>query len=300
MNKLSKTLCWIAGGALTVAAGAVGTGYLIGNYKRDRVVELPKPVEELDLARGRVEHGAYLYRTRGCVDCHGAAGAGRVAADSGGLLIVAPNITGGLNSAVREYAVSDWVRTLRHGVKPSGRPVLFMPSEDYNRLSDADMASLVLYVKQLPAVPGKAAMVHFPLPVQLMYGFGLIRDAAQKIDHDLPPPTPVAAAVSLQHGAYVANACIGCHGAHLGGGKVPGGPPDWPAAANLTPGEGSVLPTYPTAESFSHMLRTGVRPDGSKVNPAMPFESLREMNDTDVHALYAFLKTTPPRAFGSR
>ncbi|WP_229256438.1 hypothetical protein [Duganella lactea] len=43
----------------------------------------------------------------------------------------------------------DWVRTLRHGVKPDGRPVQFMPSEDYNRLSDADTASLILYLQQL-------------------------------------------------------------------------------------------------------------------------------------------------------
>jgi mono/diheme cytochrome c family protein len=98
----------------------------------------------------------------------------------------------------------------------------------------------------------------------------------------------------------VANTCIGCHGPGLGGGKVPGGPPQWPAAANLTPGKGSVMPNYPTVAPFRAMLRTGLRPDGSAVNRAMPFESLREMNDTDVDALYLFLKTVPPRDAGTR
>lgn len=299
MNKWNKALLWTLGGTLTVAAGAIGAGQLMSEHKKDRVVALPTAVLELSVAQGSIEQGAYLYRTRGCVDCHGAGGAGRVAIDSGGLLVVGPNITGGENSAVRGYEVRDWVRTLRHGVKPDGRPVLIMPSEDYNQLSDVDMASLVRYLQQLPAVPGKAGVVQFPLPLNVLYGFGVVRDAAQKIDHDRPPPAPVAATVSLQHGAYVANACIGCHGAQLSGGKVPGGPPEWPAAANLTPGEGSVMPLYPTVEDFSRMLRTGLRPDGSAVNAAMPFESLRQMNDTDVHALYAFLKTTAPRAAGA-
>lgn len=29
--------------------------------------------------------------------------------------------------------------------------------------------------------------------------------------------------------------CTGCHGAHFGGGAIPGAPPDWPAARNITP-----------------------------------------------------------------
>ena len=98
---------------------------------------------------------------------------------------------------------------------------------------------------------------------------------------------PVAAAVNAQHGAYVANMCIGCHGPGLSGGTIPGGPPDWPAAANLTPGAGSA------------MLRSGKRPDGSGIK-VMPFQSLRELNDTDAHALYTFLKTVPPRNAGQR
>jgi cytochrome c553 len=46
------------------------------------------------------------------------------------------------------------------------------------------------------------------------------------------------------------------------------------------------------------MLRTGRRPDGKPISPVMPFGSLRQMNDTDMRALYAYLKTMPPRAAG--
>ena len=48
------------------------------------------------------------------------------------------------------------------------------------------------------------------------------------------------------------------------------------------------------------MLHTGKRPDGSAVSPVMPFGSLREMNDTEVKALYAHLKRLAPVAAGNR
>ena len=181
MNRLTKAALWTLGGALTLGVGAIGAGQLLSAQKKNRQVALPAVALDIDLAAGRIEQGAYVYRSRGCVDCHGANGGGRVAIDSGGLLVVGPNITTGDNSAVRRYGPRDWVRTLRHGVKPDGRPVLVMPSEDYSRLSDADTASLIRYVQQLPAVAGKAALLRYPLPLNVLYGYGLVRDAAQEI-----------------------------------------------------------------------------------------------------------------------
>jgi len=89
--------------------------------------------------------------------------------------------------------------------------------------------------------------------------------------------------------------CVGCHGPFLAGGTIPGGPPDWPPAANLTSGDGSVMPRYDSAEKFVAMMRTGRRPDGGEVNKAMPFMTLRNLNDTDLNAIYAYLKTLGPR-----
>ncbi|MGH6639454.1 MAG: c-type cytochrome, partial [Polaromonas sp.] len=190
-------------------------------------------------------------------------------------------------------------RTLRHGVKPDGRPLFIMPSEDYNRFTDADLGALVAYVRSLPPAKGGAAVVELSLPVKLLYGFDAIKDSAQKIDHALPPATAVAEGVTAAHGAYVANMCIGCHGTGLSGGKIPGTPPDWAPAANLTPGEGSAMARYKDAGQFVAMLRSGKRPDGTVVT-VMPFESLRELNDVDAQALYAYLKTVPAKPFGQR
>jgi hypothetical protein len=87
--------------------------------------------------------------------------------------------------------------------------------------------------------------------------------------------------------------CLGCHGAQLAGGRIPGAPPDWPAAARLDGGDGSVMPRYADAEAFAKMLKTGQRPDGSRI-AVMPFESLAQMNQTDAQALFVYLKSLQP------
>ncbi len=198
------------------------------------------------------------------------------------------------------YQPADWERTLRHGVKPDGTPLMVMPSEDFARWTDADVAAVAAYVRSLPPQPGGPAVLQLPLPVRVMYGLGLVQDAAERIDHRLPPAQPVPEGVTVQHGQYVANGCTGCHGQQLSGGKIPGAPPDWPAAANLTPGEGSALVRYADAAQFRAMLRSGQRPDGSAVSKVMPFEALSQMSDTDIDAAYLYLKSLPPRAAGGR
>jgi mono/diheme cytochrome c family protein len=166
-----------------------------------------------------------------------------------------------------------------------------MPSEDYNRFTDADVGAVIAYAQSLPPASGGPAVVMLPLPARVLYGFGQIPDAVDRIDHALPPQQPVAEGVTLEHGRYVANLCQGCHGTRFEGGKIPGGPPDWPAAARLAPGEGSVMTTrYADADAFVKMLRTGKRADGSPV-AVMPFESLRKISDTDARALHLYLKS---------
>jgi mono/diheme cytochrome c family protein len=275
-------------------------GKALGERKMERNIVVSVAPVEVTADTAHIERGRYLFNTRGCADCHGANGAGQTVVKDGGMYVVSPNLTGGTNSVTRGYKTVDWVRTLRHGVKPNGNPVMIMPSEDFNRLTDEDTASLVAYLQQLPPVPGERARIQVPVPVKVLYAFGVIKDASEKIDHTLPPARPVEDSITPEHGAYVANACISCHGAQLSGGKIPGGPPTWPAAANLTPGKGSAMSRYPTPEVFVAMMRSGHRPDGSLVSTVMPFGSLRQMTDTDLRALHAYLKTVPPRESGRR
>ncbi len=297
---------WVKGTSVGLVALAltgvvmVLVGKTMGERKMVRRIDVsPAPLRLTDAA-DQVERGRYLFNTRGCAACHGADGAGATVIDAGAMQVVSPNITAGANSATRAYAMPDWVRTLRHGVKPDRTPVMIMPSEDYNRLTDGDVTAIVAFVRQLPPVPGRRAQVQLPVAVKVLYAFGAVRDAAEIIDHSLPPSAPVSAAVTPAHGAYVAQSCIGCHGAQFSGGRIPGAPHDWPAPANLTPGPGSVMPRYPSDEAFLAMLRSGRRPDGTPISPVMPFGSLREMSEVDARALHLYLRSLPPRKAGGR
>jgi mono/diheme cytochrome c family protein len=291
---------WARRGAIGLAALVVvaGAGLVIaaqlGERKMNRRIEVQVTAAAARTDPSSIERGRYLYRSRGCMDCHGEDGAGQVVVEDGsGLLIKAPGITSGPGGVVAAYTDRDWTRTIRHGIKADGRPVMIMPSEDYNRLTDADLGSLIGYLRQMPPASGGPAVVQLPMPLKALYALGAIDDAAGKIDHRLPPAQPVPEGATVEHGAYVANACIGCHGPRLEGGRIPGSPPDWPPAANLRPVSNGPMRAYADATAFGNMFKTGKRPDGSEVSKVMPFLSLKEMNEQDVQALFLYLRSLP-------
>jgi mono/diheme cytochrome c family protein len=257
---------------------------------------VPVTVAAIEIPSGddAQQRGRYLFETRGCADCHGKDGAGKIFIDDpNGLYVKGPNITPGRGSPTAVYAPADWVRAIRHGVNRNGQPLLIMPSEDYNRMTDADLGAMVAYIRALPPMDGDRRELRLPLPVRLVYAAGILKDAAEKIDHSLPPAQPAASDDVIAQGAYAANMCLDCHGEGFRGGRIPGAPPDWPAAADLRPGP--VMARYATPESFAAMLRSGKRPDGSAIQ-VMPFDSLKEMSDAEIAALLVYLKTLPGTA----
>lgn len=291
MGKWIRRAAWALAALVLLVVVAGFTGYQMASARMNRTIDVkPQPVAaRTDTVS--IERGKYLYSSRGCADCHGANGGGRMFVENAdGLRIKGPNISPGPGNVVAAYKPEDWVRAIRHGVHPSGRPLLIMPSEDYNRFTDDDLGSLVGYIRSMPPASGGAAVIDLPPPVRVLYGFGMIPDAASKIDHTLPPARPVAEGVTVEHGKYVANMCLGCHGEKLAGGRIAGGPPDWPPASRLLPGEGSVMPRYEKPEALLAMFRSGKRPDGSAIQ-VMPFDSLKNMSEVDVRALHVYLKS---------
>src|SRR5687768_5610811 len=129
MNKWWKAALAVLAGLAVLAVALVFLGLQLAERRMARRVEVP--VQPVALASDAVglERGRYLFASRGCAECHGANGAGKVFAEDGkGLLLKGPNITTGAGGATARYRPEDWVRTIRHGVAPDGRPLRIMPS----------------------------------------------------------------------------------------------------------------------------------------------------------------------------
>jgi mono/diheme cytochrome c family protein len=258
---------------------------------------IPIPTDSASLARGR-----HLARAIAkCADCHTPTLAGQVFIDNPALGRFVPlNLTrgkGGLGSILTD---ADWVRAIRHGVGHDGRALRIMPSRDFQDLSAADLGAIIAYAKSVPPVDNvlppnslgpvaRALIVANKMPI-----FDAeISDFTSRAPVTVPPVGPTA-----EYGNYLVHTagCMGCHGPTLSGGLIPGGDPAWPPAANLTP---SGLTAYDQA-SFASLLRTGVRPGGTKVKDPMPIQWTKEMTDDEITAVWQYLRTVPRKDFGGR
>jgi len=265
-------------------------------------VEMPVPVTAITIPDGdplRIARGKYLVEHLvSCNACHAKDFGGRAEVDDAMIgTLWAPNLTTGKGSTVLEFTAVDWVRAIRHGVGKDGRRLVLMPSDEYYNFSDEDLGSIIAFIKSTPPVDReKRAITIGPLGKALLAS-GALDFAFDRIDHARPRPDTKPAATK-EWGAVLIGACTGCHGATLSGGKFAGAPPDWPAPRNITPHEtGNKGWTF---EQFSAALRTGVRPDGTKLGTAMPWPAYAGMTDSDVQALYAYLMAQPPKPVGNR
>jgi mono/diheme cytochrome c family protein len=300
MKKLAKILLYLATALAGVALIAV-TFVLYRSHAAlqkefqvsVRPVAIPANAEAI--ARGR-----HFAETRGCNDCHGPDYAGgRVIEDGAMGRLYGPNLTKGRGGRTASFTDEDWVRAIRHGVGPDRKGLMIMPSLEYAQLSDEDLGELIAYLKSVPAVDRERVPTSYgPVTRVLLTLSPEKMIAAGAIDHARAGPPAVAKGPTVAYGKYLSAGCIGCHGPNLSGGKIDIGPPDWPLAANLTPHADSQLAIWSEAD-FISVLRTGKRPDGSALNPVMP-RLFGQMDDVELKALYAYLRSLPPVARGTR
>jgi len=104
-----------------------------------------------------------------------------------------------------------------------------------------------------------------------------------------------AAAAGLSHGEYVARLgnCVACHsipeGEPLAGGLKMNVPMLGNIyTTNITPDAATGIGDY-SFEDFDRAMRFGVKKDGSRMYPAMPYPSYAKMSEQDMRALYDFI-----------
>lgn len=240
--------------------------------------------------------GARLAKVRGCADCHGANLGGSVMAEDPALgRLVAPNLTMGGRGAQLE--ARDWERAVRHGIRRDGTPLRVMPAQELTTMADDELEAIVGYIRSVPPVSAAQPSLKLGPLIRALFVAGQVKLlAAEQIDHGKAHMTHMEPAPTAKYGEYLAIGCTGCHGPGLSGGKIPGGPPDWKPAANITP---TGIGRY-SQDDFIRVMRTGTRPDGSQADSLMPYRLTKEMTDVELQAIYAYLQTVPPKPYGNR
>lgn len=244
-----------------------------------------------------------------CANCHIARGdKGQPLFDkgmSGGMLFedaafkaYAPNITPDPETGIGKWTDAQLAKAIREGIRPDGRLIgPPMPIEFYRNMSDSDLAAIIAYVKAQPPVKHVVPKSSYNFPLPPNYG---------------PPLAHVQApssADTLKYGEYLANIghCMECHTprnskgmlvtSRLGAGGQVFPLPDGRKAvsANLTPHE-SGLKNWTDAQ-IMQTIRTGIDKDGHHLKPIMAFGWYKNINDSDMKALVAYLRSLKPEPF---
>lgn len=258
----------------------------------------------------RVERGKYL--TEGilqCFVCHserdwdspgappvpGRKGAGSIVWSDSIFVLPAPNITPDIETGAGTWTDDMLARAIREGIGHDGRalsgPMWYWA---FSNLTDEDLASVVVYLRTL--APVRNVLPKRRLPPE-------DEEAIKKGPKPITEPRPGQNTPGpVERGRYLVEIadCAGCHSAWeapfnpgiFGGGNLierltPHGKIHR-FSANLTQDPSGIA--YYDDSLFIEVIRTG-RVRAREIDPVMPWTVFRHMNDGDLRAIFAFLKT---------
>ncbi len=293
MARVTKWIGIALAGIVGLIVIAVVIVYAISSRRIGKVYTfqdqpLAVPDDSASIAKGK----HFVQAIAKCASCHGDDLAGKVVVEDPMMgQLYSANLTRGKGGIGAAYTDADYVRAIRHGVGRNGRPLLTMPTDAFYYINDEDLANSIAYLKTIPAVDADIPPKRIgPLAraLFLMTDFPLVQ--AAKVPLSGPRPPKIPAGPTREYGDYLAvtGSCKSCHLQDLSGGV--------PIArnllsANLTP---KAIGNWTEAD-FRKALRDGVRPGGRILSAVMPWPYTRLMTDDEIHALWLYVHSVPPK-----
>jgi mono/diheme cytochrome c family protein len=246
----------------------------------------PIPTDKAAIARG--EH---LAITRGCTSCHGRHLEGDVF-DEGewGFRAVAANIA----LLAKQESPAMLERAIRHGIGHDGRALFSMPSYNFIRMRDTDVADLIAFLRVTPAS-------EHALPANSL-GWKYRWDIARGADDAIPaflskvPPLTFQADPdpAVRRGEYLAmTSCNECHGFGLRGDDP------WAGSGEKAP-DLAIVGSYEKAD-FVKLMRTGKAAGNRELGLMSRVARYRfaHWTDGEVDDLFAFLQAMSAKAIAA-
>ncbi|HLO30207.1 MAG TPA: c-type cytochrome [Anaerolineales bacterium] len=278
MKKFMKSAGIVLGGLFVLIALAGLVLYAIGMKKLTRmypniaVETINVPTDTEAIARG--EHVATIWS---CTKCHGTNLSGTLITNDpieGSIptlgVITASNLTSGNGGIAASYTDIDWVRAIRHGVKPNSQVEIYMYAY-FSTMSDQDLGDLIAYLKQVPPVDSDTPAMRYGPIIPIFPALGMFTPAAELIDHSAPHPADTIPGTTKEYGKYLSAICTGCHDNDIG----------------------KVVKKWKQGE-FIHTFNSSVLPDGKQLGPTMSSDAFRKMNDMELTALWLYFTNAQP------
>ena len=294
MKKVFKWIGIVLGSLVGLILVAAFVLTMMGNARFNKTYDFPPSNLTIPTDAESIARGQHFAKTL-CEGCHGPDLSGIENWFDGGPLgtVDSANLTSGEGGVGKDFTDEDFVRAIRHGIDPHGKPT-FMPavvSTAY--MSDEDLGAVIAYVKSVPPVDHVTNGKQFKPMAKIMLALGMIGNLpTEEVSHDVHVSAP-ARGVTVEYGAYIVDthACHVCHGQTMNGYKFPD-PTQKIITPNLTPS--GDLSTW-TEDDFINTIRTGVTPHGHNLNPdLMPWNEFKNMTDDELKAVWAYLQSLPP------
>ncbi|WP_224999654.1 cytochrome c [Cesiribacter sp. SM1] len=289
LRKIFRWAAIILSGLLAVALLVYVVAHFRLEWQQKQVMEVAVQSLEIPTDSAAIARGAHLAAIKGCAECHGEDGSGKVMLDDPAMgLIAASNLTRGRGGLPNSYTNADWVRALKHGLGADGTPLLVMPSQETTLLSAEDMSAIIAYYNSLPPVDKQSPQMSAGPLLKVLALFEMVPlFPAHEIDHGRTLTASVEATVGAAYGQYLSISCTGCHGTDMKGMEPPA--PGMLARPDVT-ASGNVGKW--TEAEFIKTLRTGVTPEGKVLKQQdMPWQMTARYTDAELQSLYQYLKS---------
>ncbi len=271
--------------ATAIALGFAAVYLLSERQMRDRKA-VHQFSTEIPADAASIERGRHIARTRGCLGCHGQQLQGYDFDEQWDWpkRAVAPNLA----SYARVHDAQTIEAAVRQGIGADGRELMSMPSFNFARLRDDDLAALIAYLRSAPVVE-----VSLPRPAlgwDVRWDIAMGRELSMADWVTMVPPLRLDPAVQpiLAEGEYLAmTMCNECHGLDLRGESYYSG---WDGS-RPTP-DLAMVAAYDRAQ-FEKLIESGFSPDGRRLGlmALVAPDRFPSLSDSEVDSLHAFLQS---------
>ncbi len=283
----------------------------------------PQADNKEDSIKKVLARGEYLVlHVAPCLDCHSKRDfskyAGPIVAGSegmGGLVfdqklagvpgaVYAKNIPSDPETGIGTWTDDEIYRAITKGINKNGDTLFpIMPYVNFSRMAKSDLMAIVAYIRTLKPIKNKVPDRQLFVPISMIYPGPAIQ--ASQDGNMIPPESDVA-----NYGQYLANAaaCFDCHTPmnekgyimekmYAGGFRFDEGS-FVVNTANITPDSATGIGNW-TEETFLNKFTQYREEKAYSFNPGkqntyMPLTMYAGMTDSDLKAIYAFLKTLKP------